>query len=41
MTDLNYKAPKKAEKAQPEEIAAGIIAAVLWIVIVIGWIGAI
>lgn len=40
MTDLNYKAPKKHEKAQPEDVAMGIIAAVLWVIIVIGWIGA-
>ena len=40
MTDLNYKAPKKAEKAQPEDIVMGIIAVSLWVIIVIGWIGA-
>lgn len=40
MIDLSYKVQKKAEKAQPEDIVMGVIAVVLWIVIVIGWIGA-
>lgn len=40
MIDLNYKPKQKPQKAQPEEIAVGIIAAVIWIAIVIGWIGA-
>lgn len=38
MIDLNYKPKPKKQKTEPEEIAVGIIAAVLWTVIVIGWI---
>lgn len=40
MIDLSYKPKPKQEKTQPEEIFCGVIAAVIWIVIVIGWVGA-
>lgn len=40
MIDLNYKPKQKPQKMQPEEIAAGVIAAVIWVIIMIGWIGA-
>ena len=40
MIDLNRKATPKPEKAEPDEIVMGAIAVSLWIVIVIGWIGA-
>lgn len=41
MIDLNMKPKAKPQKTEPEEIAMFIVAAVLWIVIVLGWIGAI
>ena len=40
MIDLNRKATPKPEKAQPEDIVMGVIAVILWVVIMIGWIGA-
>lgn len=40
MVDLSYKAPKKAEKIQPEEIACAVIAIALWITIAVLFVGA-
>ena len=40
MIDLNMKRKPEQKKTEPEEIAMGIIAVVLWTVIVLGWIGA-
>ena len=40
MIDLSYKPKKEPRQAEPEEVVMGAIAVILWIVIVIGWIGA-
>ena len=40
MIDLNMKPKPVEKKTEPEEIAMGIIAVVLWIIIVFGWMSA-
>ena len=40
MIDLNMKPKPVEKKTEPEEIAMRIIAVVLWIVIVFGWMSA-
>ena len=40
MIDLNMKPKQKREEIQPEEIAMGVVAVILWVVIVLGWMGA-
>lgn len=40
MIDLNRKPAPKTENTEPEGIAMILIAAALWIIIMIGWIGA-
>ena len=40
MIDLNMKPKPKPEKTEPEEIVMGVIAVVLWVVIVFGWMSA-
>ena len=40
MIDLNRKATPKPDKAQPEEILCGILAVAIWVIIMVGWIGA-